>query len=276
VNCRNALARARQTLEKSGIENSLLEGEILVRFVLRLDRAGLFSNLDLELTSSQIYSLSNLLQSRQSGEPSAYITGHKEFYGLDFKVDPRVLIPRPETELIVEKAIEIYRKYNYISLADIGTGSGCIAISLAKELQKAEIYAVDYSAQALEVARDNAIKHGVNNRIHFLNGSLLEPLPQAVDMVIANLPYVKRNEVNSQFEPVLALNGGEDGLDIIRELIVQTPDKLTSKGVLILEVGQGQATKVESILHKVFPEAVIEVFKDLAGIERVVSMRLTA
>jgi release factor glutamine methyltransferase len=276
VNCRQALARARQILEKCGIENSSLEGEILVRYVLGLDRVDLFSSLDLELTPAQVGALSNLLQRRQSGEPSAYITGHKEFYWLDFKVDRRVLIPRPETELLVEKAIEFFGKYNCVYVADIGTGSGCIAISLAKELPKAQIYAVDYSAQALEVARENAVKHGVSNRIHFFEGSLLEPLPETVDMIVANLPYVKMNEVNSQFEPEVALNGGEDGLDIIKKLIKQTPGKLTPKGVLLLEVGQGQADKVKAILHKAFPKAVIEVFKDLAGIERVVSMRLTA
>jgi release factor glutamine methyltransferase len=276
VNCRQALAYTRKVLEDSVIENSSLEGEILLRHTLGVDRAFLFANLDQELTTAQTKKIGELLDRRQSGEPSAYITGHKEFYGLDFKVDNRVLIPRPETELLVENAIAWCRQYKYSTIADIGTGSGCIAISLAKNLPEAMVYAVDYSSSALEVAKDNTALYNLQEHIKLVCGNLLEPLPALVDMIVTNLPYVTKDEVNSLFEPELALNGGPDGLDIIKELIAQVPGKLKPKGALLLEVGQGQSPEVKANLHKAFPEAVIEVFQDLAGIERVVAMRLTA
>jgi release factor glutamine methyltransferase len=276
VNCRQALAHARQTLENKGIENPSLEGEILVRIVLGFDRADLFANLDLIMIPAQIEKLSALVERRLSGEPSAYITGYKEFYGLKLKVDARVLIPRPETELLVEKAIDICKEKDYPTIADIGTGSGCIAISLAKELKAPVIFAIDKSLPALEVAEENAAMHGVKNRIHFLHGNLLEPLPCPVDIVIANLPYVKKDEVNGKFEPTLALDGGPDGLNIIRELINKVPGKIKKRGFLFLEIGQGQADEVKTILHKAFPLGVIQIFNDLAGIERVVSLRLTS
>jgi release factor glutamine methyltransferase len=276
VNCRQSLAWARKTLEDSHIENSSLEGEILVRFVLGIDRASLFSNLDQELTKEQSELLTNLLNRRQSGEPSAYITGHREFYGLDFKVDKRVLIPRPETELLVEKTIDYCLENNYSTIADIGTGSGCVAISLGKNLPEVTIYAVDYSLPALEMAEKNITAHGLEKRIIRLWGNLLEPLHEPVDIITANLPYVKRQEVNSQHEPEISLDGGIDGLDKIKELIVQVPGKLKKNGMLILEAGQGQAEEVKTILHKAFPKSMVESSKDLADIERVVSLRLTA
>ncbi len=272
MNCRQALAHSRKVLEDSGIENSSLEGEILVRFVSGLDRANLFSNLDKELTPAQAERLTNLLERRQWGEPSAYITGHREFYGLDFKVDRRVLIPRPETELLVEKAIAFCREYNFSVIADIGTGSGCIAISLAKSLPDVKIYAVDYSLPALEAAEENITVHGLKNRIELLWGDLLKPLPGPVDMITANLPYVKKTEITSKHEPEMALDGGIDGLDKIKTLITQLPGKLNPKGILLLEIGQGQADEVKINLHNSFPDAVIEVTKDLAGIERVISL----
>jgi release factor glutamine methyltransferase len=276
VNCRQALTYARQTLENRGIENPSLEGEILVRFVLEFDRGGLFANPDLLMTPVQIENLSGLIERRLSGEPSAYITGYKEFYGLKLKVDPRVLIPRSETELLVEKAIGVYREYHCTTLADIGTGSGCIAISLAKELKEAVIFAIDKSLPALEVAEENAAMHEIRNRINFLHGNLLEPLSVPVDMIIANLPYIKEDEVNGLFEPALALNGGPDGLNILRELIKEVPGKINKRGFLFLEIGQGQADEVKTILHKAFTSGVIQIFNDLAGIERVVSLRLTS
>lgn len=275
MNCRQALAQNRTALEDKGIENSRLEGEILLRFVLDIDRAFLFANLDRELTAPQSEKLLELLKRRQSGEPSAYITGHREFYGLDFIVDNRVLIPRPETELLVEKTIALCRQNHYSTIADIGTGSGCIAISLAKNLTGATIFAVDYVASALEVAKENIAVHNLKERIKPIRGNLLEPLTEPVDVIVANLPYVKTNEINLPFEPNSTLDGGMDGLDIIKELIMQVSGKLKPGGSLLLEVGQGQADEVITILHKVFPKGVAEVFKDLAGIDRVVSLRLT-
>jgi release factor glutamine methyltransferase len=276
VNCRQALSQARQSLGNNGIENSQLEGEILVRFVLDFDRAGLFSNLDRELSRVQIEKLNSMVQRRLTGEPSAYITGHKEFYGLDFKVDPRVLIPRPETELLVDKALEYCGRFHYSSIADIGTGSGCIAVCLAKELPEMMVYAIDCSVKTLELAWENVVVHGLEDRIKLLLSNLVEQLPEPVDMIVANLPYVKTSEINLKFEPVLALDGGGDGLDIIKKLISQLPNRLKNEGMLLLEIGLGQAEAVQQTLHKAFPKTVIEVCKDLAGIERVLTVRLTA
>jgi release factor glutamine methyltransferase len=216
---------------------------------------------------------------RTKGEPSAYITGSKEFFGLEFKVNRHVLIPRPETELLVEKAISLCRSSEYSTVADIGTGCGAIAVSLAVNVPSLKIYAVDVSAKALEVARQNCVKHDVKDRVTLLRGDLLEPLPEPVDLIIANLPYVRESEMPSKgplsFEPQVALNGGEKGLDKIKRLCRQAGKKLNKNGSLLLEIGQGQAEEVKTILHKYFPLGLIEVTKDLAGVERVVSLRLT-
>ena len=276
MNRRQELAQARKILEDSGINDSSLEGEILLRHVLGLNRANLFSSLDKELTSGQSENLMHLVERRRRGEPSAYITGHREFYGLDFKVDPRVLIPRPETELLVEKAISLCRRNKLTTIADIGTGCGCIAVSLAVNLPDVLIYAADISPRALEVAGENCAAHGVKDRITLLHGDLLEPLPAPVNLIVANLPYVRKADLTPGYEPELALNGGEEGLDIIKYLCGQAGGKLNAKGMLLLEIGQGQANAVKSILHNTFPGAYVEVINDLAGIERVVCARLTS
>jgi len=276
VNLRQALTKARDTLVKSNVDDASLEGEILLRYLLAIDRAGLFSDLDRELSPRQKKEFAGLLERRLSGEPAAYITGHREFYGLDFEVDQHVLIPRPETELLVELALKTARSHNMTKIADIGTGCGAIAISLAVHLPGAVLYATDISPEALEVARDNLKKHGVADRVILLRGDLLEPLEKPVDMIVANLPYVKEADLppNGR-EPRQALDGGKDGLDQIKRLGRQAGGKLNMGGYLLLEIGQGQAEMVVDILCKVFSAAAVEVHKDLAGIERAVSLRLT-
>jgi len=276
VNLRQALTKARDTLVKSNVEDASLEGEILLRYLLAIDRAGLYSDLDRELSPRQKKEFAGLLERRLSGEPAAYITGHREFYGLDFEVDQHVLIPRPETELLVELALKTARSHNMTKSADIGTGCGAIAISLAVHLPGAVLYATDISPEALEVARDNLKKHSVANRVILLRGDLLEPLEKPVDMIVANLPYVKEADLppNGR-EPRPALDGGKDGLDVIKNMCRQAGGKLHTRGSLLLETGQGQPEMVVAILCKAFPAAAIEVHKDLAGIERAVSLRLT-
>ncbi len=232
-----------------------------------------------DISPAQVEGLRQLLERRLRGEPSAYITGHREFYGLDFMVDHRVLIPRPESELLVEKAIRLARSQAISKIADIGTGCGAIAISLAVNLPAATIYATDISSQALEVAGENCRRHGVTDRVILLQGDMLEPLPGPVDLIVANLPYVREADLPAggplSFEPKLALNGGTDGLDKIRVLCRQAEEKLRNKGSMLLEIGEGQAEAVMAILHESFPSALIEIERDLAGIERVVSLRLT-
>ena len=279
MNLRQALAHARAALKDRNIEEAALEGEFLLRQALGISRAHLFSNLEQKMSPEHEEALKLLLARRLKGEPTAYIIGHHEFYGLDFIIDRHVLIPRPETELLVEKAIELVRKRQLSVVADIGTGSGAIAISLAVNLPGITIYATDISPRALDVAGKNVKKHGVGDKVILLQGNLLEPLTVNADLIIANLPYVRGIEIPKEgplsHEPALALNGGEDGLEIISRFCRQAGARLNSKGCLLLEIGQGQAERVSALLKKEFPGAVVEIYRDLAGIERAVSLCLT-
>ena len=276
---RQALTHARKILADNNIEDASLEGEVLLRHILDINRVQLFSDLDINLSPAHEKTLDKLLERRIRGEPSAYITGHREFYGLDFKVNRDVLIPRPETELLVEKALRLADSHKIKTIADIGTGCGAIAISLAVNIPNVTVYAVEISAAALEVARSNRDKHGVTDRVVLLEGDMLEPLLGPVDMIIANLPYVREEELAEsdtlKYEPPLALDGGRDGLDSIRTLCRQAGDKLRKDGFILLETGQGQADAVTALLQERYPYSRIEVECDLAGIRRTVSLRLT-
>jgi release factor glutamine methyltransferase len=275
---KQTLRCSRDILVKSNVEDAPLECELLLRHTLKISRPQLYLALDQELSPQQNNTFWRLIERRLSGEPTAYIIGHREFYGLDFYVDPRVLIPRPESELMVETALSLTKKHHLVTIADIGTGSGAIAISLALELSQIKIYATDISAAALEVALVNCQKHKVNDRIHLLQGNMLEPVPEPVDLIVANLPYVRKSELAlaspAQFEPMLALDGGSDGTESIRQLCCQAGSKLRSRGYLLLEIGQGQKETVTALLHTLFPEGKIEVVPDLSGIDRLVSLSL--
>jgi release factor glutamine methyltransferase len=279
VTLKQVLGRARDVLATNSIEDASLEGEILLRQALGIDRVRLYANLKSELSAEQENEFWHLVQRRLSGEPAAYIAGHREFYGFDFFVDRRVLIPRPETELLVEKAIRLAQTHAIATVADIGTGCGAIAISLALNLPRIKIYASDVATDALEVARINCEKHGVAGRIQLLHGDMLEPLPEPVDLITANLPYVTKGEISrsglADFEPRIALDGGADGLDKIRLLCQQVADKLNHRGCMLLEIGQGQGRAVTSLMQRCFPSASVEVILDLQGIERIVSLCLT-
>jgi release factor glutamine methyltransferase len=276
LNLKQALGRARDILSQNGVEDAYLEGELLLRHTLSIDRVQLYIDLKKELTPQQEEAFRHLLERRLSGEPSAYITGHREFYGLDFRVNPSVLIPRPESELLVETTLAVAKNHLLSIIADIGTGSGAIAVSLAVNLPQAKIYATDISAAALEVALVNCRQHGVSGRVRLLKGNLLEPLPEPVDIIVANLPYVSQPELSTRFEPPLALDGGADGTKIIKQLCQQAGFRLKSGGWLLLEIGQGQAEVVADILHNIFHEGEIEVMPDLGGVERVVCLSLSA
>lgn len=273
---KQALRRARDILAESSVEDAPLESELLLRHTLKIDHVQLYLELEKELTPQQEKIFWRLIQRRLSGEPAAYITGHREFYGLDFEVNPDVLIPRPESELLVEKALAIAKNHPLSIIADIGTGSGAIAISLAVNLPEAKIYATDISAAALKIARLNCLKHGVADRVRLLEGNLLEPLAEPVDIMVANLPYVSKSELAPGLEPPLALDGGADGTEPIKQLCQQVGGKLKIGGWLLLEIGQGQAEAVTDILHNFFPSGEAKVIPDLAGIDRVVCFGLTA
>jgi release factor glutamine methyltransferase len=272
---KESFCHTRQVLAVNNIDNAPLEGELLLRQTLKINRVQFYQNPAQQITPEQQDILQKLLERRLNGEPSAYISGYREFYGLDFYVNNDVLIPRPETEHLVENTVSRAQKHRKPLIADIGTGCGIIAISLALNLPQAKIYAADISTPALKVARFNCYKHGVVDRIKLLNGDLLEPLPEAVDFIVTNLPYVRQSELDTHsFEPATALDGGTDGLEIISRLCRQVNGKLIPGGCLLLEIGQGQREAVTALLDSLFPTADIEITPDLNGIDRVVSMTL--
>lgn len=273
-----ALKRARQILAAGNIEDWGPEAEVLLRHVLGITRVQLYLEPGRELSHDEREKLRDILKRRLNHEPTAYITGHREFYGLDFAVDSNVLIPRPETELLVEKALGLAKYVPGYTIADIGTGCGAIAITLALHLPEARVIATDISAAALNSARRNCHTHGATERVTLLEGDLLSPLPEPVDMIVANLPYVREGELSqvntAGFEPSLALYGGTDGLAQIRRLCGQVGSKLRPGGSLLLEIGKGQSQDVIGFLGTLFPAARVELFPDLNGIDRVVSLTM--
>ena len=267
---REILDSTRKSLAICGVTETHIESELLIRHILHCSKAQMFLALDDEIDANIEQEINRVIKRRLNGEYLNYITGEREFYGNTFTLNPSVLIPRPETEVAVEVALNYTRLLQKPVIADIGTGSGVIAISLAKHLPHASIYAIDISALALSVARENARRHRVEERIYLYQGDLLEPLPETVDIVIANLPYIPSSEVAETREPRLALDGGIDGLCIISRLCRQLPAKLKKGGIVILEVGDDQAKAVSAHLEVVFPLIKINVARDLAGFERVV------
>jgi release factor glutamine methyltransferase len=276
------LDRATRDLSSHNIPEARLEAEILMAHLLKTDRSNLYLNSAQNLSDAQALAYSKLIQRRLRHEPTAYITGHKEFFGLDFKVNQHTLIPRPDTELLVEKAIELAASLPEPCLmADIGTGCGAIAVALAIHLPRLKVYATDISAAALEITRTNCRRYNLEGRITLLRGNLLEPLPEPVHLIVANLPYIKESEFDgimpeiSQFEPRLALCGGADGLQVIRELVSQTREKLIGGGALLIEIGYDQAAAVTSIVKQCLPEAAVSIAQDLSGLDRVAVVRTT-
>jgi release factor glutamine methyltransferase len=283
---KQVLNHAREVLTAKDIADAALECEILLRHTLKISRVQLYQDLSRELSSNQETTFWQLIQRRLSHEPTAYITRHCEFYDLDFYVDPGVLIPRPESELLVEEVLKyadkcLAGKSTPLLIADVGTGSGAIAITLARQLPCAKIYAIDVSMFALKVAAINCRRHRVENQVQILTGDMLEILPEPVDLIVANLPYIKDNEMEKLipeirlFEPRIALAGGKDGLDKIRQLCQQICNRLRLEGYLLLEIGSEQARPITNLLYDQFPSAQIEVIPDLNGIDRVVCLRLT-
>lgn len=286
---------ATHRLAAAGCDTSRLDAEVLLAHSLgNKDRTWLYVHSLASLDAHQINKFEALLQRREQREPVAYLVGHKEFFGLEFEVNPHVLIPRPETELLVETALNIrdwrleigdWRVSNLqspISIVDVGTGSGCIAIALAKNLPRATFFAIDASPEALQLAQRNAKRHGVADRITFLQGNLLQSLTSPVDLIVTNPPYVSHLELVaasvspevSQYEPRLALDGGQDGLEVIRRLLAQARAKLKPGGSLLVEIGSTQGQAVVQLGETYFPGANIQVKKDLAGWDRLLVAEL--
>ena len=275
-----------QVLRRAGTESPELTADLLIGFVIGCDRAFVISHPEYPLNDVSRARLDGITTRRARGEPLQYITGEREFYGRVFHVTPDVLIPRPETEFLIETAVGFIRKNRErfpatIRLADIGTGSGCIAVSMLCEIPDAICHAIDCSYPALTVACDNARRHGVAGRMTPLCGDLLTGFAsqECFDLILSNPPYIARMDYNSlpvevrEFEPGLALFGGDGGLEIYRRLIPESFERLADGGYLLLELGAGQVEEVERIT--VGAGFVMEtVVKDLQGIPRCLSARI--
>ncbi len=264
--------------EKRGIESPRLMIELLLAHVLKKKRLELYLEFEREVDEPTLEKLREMVKRRGEGEPLQYITGTAEFFGLEFLVDRRVLIPRPETELLVETVVSrVEGRGSRVRIMDVCTGSGCIAVALAKKVPGVEILAVDSSAEALVVAEANAKRQNVEKNIRFLCGDLLGVLSDSwrADVIVSNPPYVRRGDIANlpkevrDFEPVHALAAGEDGLEIIRRLVMTAGRSLSPSGLMALEIGAGQRPAVEELFVKnVF--AVVQIVKDLQGHERVI------
>ena len=283
VQLRQALHSAIAQLEAAAIDESRLHAEVLVFHVLHCDRAHLFAHPERELTSTELSQYEQLVARRAAGEPLQYLTGHQEFWKADFLVTPAVLIPRPETEHIIEAVLDLVHHFAlgpYLKLIDVGTGSGAIAITLARELDQAgvqaEVHAVDLSPEALQVASRNAER--LHARVHFAQSDVLASMVRdaSYDFVVSNPPYVGHNEADKvqevvkHYEPPMAVFAGDDGLDVIRRLIPQAWEALCPGGWLLIEIGYTQSEAVRALLggwHSVHTVA------DLAGIPRVMVAR---
>jgi release factor glutamine methyltransferase len=281
-----ALAAARQRLKEAGCEKARLDAEVLLAHALGVSRSWLYAHPERELLPEEAAAFESLVKRRAQHEPVAYLIGHRAFYGLDFSVDRRVLIPRPETEILVERAIEVlnwqrarFRQIGItrtVKVADVGTGCGAIAVTLAVKCPDIHIYAIDISADALEVAAQNVWRYGVGDQVTLLQGDLLAPLPEPVDLITANLPYVPESDWAIlapdivQYEPRLALDGGPDGLALIERLLAQAAVWLLPEGVILLEIGCEQGEVVRRRAFHYFPWATVEIIQDYAGLDRVI------
>jgi release factor glutamine methyltransferase len=278
VQIKQALASAVEQFEGADVGSPRLNAETLLMFVLGVNRAYLFAHPERELTPEEQARCDEAVTQRSSGVPSQYIIGHQEFWGLDFVVTPAVLIPRPETEHLVETVLDFARGVERPKIVDVGTGSGCIALALAHELKGAEVYAVDLSADALEVARANAARLQLDGRVKFLQSNVLGALADIhdFDFVVSNPPYVGKNEADKvqrsvfEFEPRIAVFSGESGLDVIRPLIAQAFAALKPGGWLAMEIGYSMRDMVLELLNPTMWDD-IRVVPDLQGIPRVIA-----
>lgn len=276
---RESLRQAEAGISSHDIPDARVEAELLLMHSLGIQRAELYARLGDPLPSPEGDRFWGLVERRLRREPTAYILRRCAFYGIELYVDSRVLIPRPETELLVETALAFaqwrFGKDQSCSIVDVGTGSGAMAIALALHLPQSRMCATDSSADAIEVARINCGRHGVEGRVELLVGNLLEPLSRPVDLIVANLPYVRDADILQlmpeirDFEPVAALAGGADGLDKVRLLLAQAKDHLLRQGSVMQEIGLGQAEEAVCLAKRHFPESKVDLLKDFAGIERV-------
>ncbi len=274
------LHQAAEHLQDKGVENSRLNAEIMLGHVLGLRRIELYLDYTRPLSGKELSSFRGMIKRRLAGCPLQYLTGETEFFSLAFQVNPSALIPRPETEILVEAVLDWVKVQELPwKIVDLGTGSGVIAIAVAIHLAEARLWATDRSAKALALARKNALRHEVLDRIRFCRGELFEPLKgQEEDLVavVSNPPYVTSDQLKDLpreirlHEPPLALDGGPDGLEVIRRVVAGAPQFLRPGGILAMEVGDGQAPGVQELVAKTRSFGSTWVVKDHQGVERVV------
>lgn len=302
-----ALAAANQRLRGCGVDTPRLDAELLLAYVLGRDRVYLYTHTDRLLSEEERTRFERLIERRRRREPVAYLVGSRTFYGLDFAVDSRVLIPRPETELMVETVIatvnvmsqrvavtssrargqrlsglmagEMAALPEMVTMADVGTGSGAIAISVAIHCPSVLVWASDVSPDTLTVTQRNVHAHGVANQVRLVQGFLLHPIPEPVDIITANLPYIPTSNIDrlapeiATYEPRQALDGGYYGVQLIGELLNQAPHYLRPGGVVLLEIGSDQGSVVAGMARRTFPHADVHLVRDFADLDRMVVIR---
>jgi release factor glutamine methyltransferase len=272
-------------LERAGVETPRLDAEVILSYMLGQDRSWLFAhNYDI-MSIELVDQFERLIQRRVEREPTAYIIGQRDFFGLTFEVTPAVLIPRPETELLVEQALQRLGEVKQmpstrLRIVDVGTGSGCIAVTLAVRLPWANLLATDLSATALLVARRNAQRHQVADRIQFIHTDLLAGITGPVDLIVSNPPYIAQNELPelapeiNRFEPLSALTDGGNGLAVIERLLAASAGRLQAGGTILVEIGADQGPAILALAEVYLPESDLTLVKDLAGHDRLLMGRM--
>jgi release factor glutamine methyltransferase len=278
-----ALVAATQRLEEAGSDTASLDAQVILAHIMNKERGWLFAHYDQALTPEEAEKFTEMVARRAAAEPVAYLVGHREFYGLDLTVDHRVLIPRPETELLVDAVLDHIesRPNPNVRMVDVGTGSGAVAVAVAANSPTVQIYAVDLSPSALVVAKENVARHDSRGQITLLQGDLLSTLPEPVDIIAANLPYITSDEYLNlmadvrDYEPRLALEAGPEGLDLIERLLDQAPGHLYPGGVLFLEIGPNQGEGVLQLVARLLPQAKhVGIRQDYHGYDRLVVIGL--
>jgi len=284
-----AVLAVTRRLAEAGSDTPQLDATVLLSFVLGVNKSWLYANPTRELTESEIGRYEELVRRRMRSEPVAYLVGVKSFYGQDIAVDRNVLIPRPETELLVDRVLDYLHSLEgegrRLSAADVGTGSGAIAVALAANLPELTVYAVDVSDAALAVAAQNVDRQGLGRQVQLLSGQLLEPLPAPVDVIVANLPYIATADLATlprqvrDYEPVLALDGGADGLAVIADLLATLAlpgecSKLRPGGRVYLEIGAGQGDAARTLVQDLLPDAEVAIVQDYADLDRLLIVAL--
>lgn len=271
---KNALDFAVEQLSES--DSAVLDARLLLAHVLGVNHSYFVAHAEDRLPTEPLESFLTMVARAERREPIPYIIGRIPFHHITLAVTPDVLIPRPETELLVERAIAWAKVNGAKSAVDVGTGSGCIAISLAKALPALRVIGVDVSERSLEVARGNSAEN--NTSVEFIHGSLLEPLTESADLIVANLPYITDAEWTElddgvkQFEPTHALKGGADGLDLVRSLLEQAQTRLHENGAIFLEIGWKQGVQTVNLARHYFPNATISCLQDYADNDRIVQI----